>query len=132
MPNPIADQITNQMLELSLAVVKYLEASTIPLSIRDQLIKSITSIGANYSEAQNAASKKDFINKIYIAKKEAAESVYWLNLVQKLENSNELAQLQDKAQRFVMILQKTINSSRSPRPNDKGKSKETGVRANAT
>lgn len=132
MPNPIASQIIDQMIKLSLAVVKYLQTSTIPLPIKDQLVKSMTSIGANYSEAQNAASKKDFINKIYIAKKEAAESVYWLNLVQKLESSDELAKLQDRAQRFVMILQKTINSSRSSRPNDTGKSKETGSRANAT
>lgn len=132
MPNPIADQITNQMIELSLAVINYLKTSTVPPPIREQLVKSITSIGANYCEAQNAACKKDFVNKIYIAKKEAAESVYWLSLVQKLENTDELSRLQEQAQRFVMILQKTINTSRSSRPNGTGKGKEIGVRANAT
>ncbi len=38
----------------------------------DQLIRSATSIGANYAEADNAGSRTDFRNKIFIAKKEAA------------------------------------------------------------
>ena len=47
----------------------------------DQLIRSATSIGANYAEANNAASKTDFRNKIFIAKKEASEAKYWLTLL---------------------------------------------------
>lgn len=46
-----------------------------------QLIRSATSIGANYKEANSASSKKDFRNKIYIAKKEAEETMYWLEAV---------------------------------------------------
>lgn len=45
-----------------------------------QLIRAGTSIGANYSEADEAASKKDFINKLAIANKEAKETRYWLDL----------------------------------------------------
>jgi four helix bundle protein len=47
----------------------------------NQLIRSGTSIGANYAEADEANSKKDFINKIVIAKKEAKETRYWLKLI---------------------------------------------------
>jgi four helix bundle protein len=45
-----------------------------------QLLKAGTSIGANYREANRAVSRNDFINKIGIVAKEAAESEYWLEL----------------------------------------------------
>ena len=46
-----------------------------------QLLRSGTSIGANISEAQYASSRKDFLNKLYIALKESAETLYWLELL---------------------------------------------------
>lgn len=45
-----------------------------------QLIKSSGSVGANYIEANEALSKKDFVMRIKISKKEAKESRYWLRL----------------------------------------------------
>ena len=45
-----------------------------------QLLKSGTSIGANYREANRAESRKDFIHKIALVEKEAAETQYWLEL----------------------------------------------------
>jgi len=47
-----------------------------------QLLKSGTSIGANYREANRAQSRNDFIHKIGVAEKEAAETVYWLEICQ--------------------------------------------------
>jgi four helix bundle protein len=47
-----------------------------------QLLKSTTSIGANYREANRAESHNDFIHKIGIVEKEASESEYWLELLQ--------------------------------------------------
>ncbi|MHB1316662.1 MAG: four helix bundle protein [Minisyncoccota bacterium] len=46
-----------------------------------QLIRSGTSVGANYMEANGASSPKDFANKIYICKKEAQESKHWLRML---------------------------------------------------
>lgn len=46
-----------------------------------QLIRSSGSIGANYIEANEALSKKDFLMRIKISRKEAKESSYWLNLI---------------------------------------------------
>ena len=46
-----------------------------------QLIRSSTSIGANYMEANGSSSKKDFRNKIHICKKEAQESKHWLRML---------------------------------------------------
>ena len=46
-----------------------------------QLLKSGTSIGANYREANRAESKADFIHKLAIVEKEASETLYWLELL---------------------------------------------------
>jgi four helix bundle protein len=45
-----------------------------------QLLRSGTSIGANYREANRAESKDDFIHKIGVAEKEASETAYWLEI----------------------------------------------------
>ena len=57
-------------------------------SIEDmkQLIKSSGSVGANYIEAEEALSKKDFVMRIKISRKEAKESKYWLELIEPREN----------------------------------------------
>jgi len=46
-----------------------------------QLVRSATSVGANYCEANGASSKKDFKNKIFICRKEIQETKYWLELI---------------------------------------------------
>ncbi len=121
MSNEITKQILEEMLDISVAVIRHLETAKLPRSVTDQLTRAVTSIGANYSEAQDASSKRDFINKIYIAKKEASETLYWLRLVQKLgDKSVDVIAFQDKAQKFVMMLQKIINSSRGSSSQDKG------------
>lgn len=51
--------------------------------ISKQIIRSGTSIGANVEEAIAAQSRKDFINKLSIASKEARETKYWLRLLDK-------------------------------------------------
>ncbi|GEM_PF-193533 len=50
-----------------------------------QLLKSGTSVGANYREANRAASHDDFIHKVGIVEKEASESQYWLELMEEAE-----------------------------------------------
>ena len=46
-----------------------------------QLLRSGTSIGANLAESKCAISRNDFLSKIYIALKETAETIYWLDLL---------------------------------------------------
>jgi four helix bundle protein len=48
-----------------------------------QLVRSATSIGANYMEANGADSKKDFRNKISLCKKEAKETMHWIRMLAK-------------------------------------------------
>ena len=58
-----------------------------------QLLKSATSIGANYREANRAESKSDFIHKITIIEKEAAETQYWIELF----NDSNIGSAEDRA-----------------------------------
>lgn len=53
-------------------------------AIANQLIRSGTSIGANYRAACRAKSKKDFLNKILIVEEEADETLYWLEILKKI------------------------------------------------
>ena len=78
----------NAIKEKSLAFAKrivrayqYLRDEKQEYVLSKQLLRSGTSIGANIAEAQYGSSRKDFLNKIYIALKECAETLYWLELL---------------------------------------------------
>ena len=80
------EERTTVFSEKIIELCKKISKNTITIPIIDQLIRSGTSIGANYTEANGASSRKDFKNKIYICKKEAMETKYWLRL---LANTSE-------------------------------------------
>jgi len=61
--------------------VKSLPNTTANYEDSRQLIKSSGSVGANYREANEALSKKDFLMRIKISRKEAKESAYWIRLI---------------------------------------------------
>jgi len=56
-----------------------------------QLLKSGTSVGANYREANRAQSRADFVHKIGIVEKEIAETQYWLELFEEVSHGNNVA-----------------------------------------
>lgn len=60
---------------------RYIRDKQREYSLADQLLRSGTSIGANLSEAELAQSKADFITKLSISLKEAAETKFWLKLL---------------------------------------------------
>src|SRR3990167_8356701 len=88
MPN---EKITKKNFDLEERTAKFGEeiirfAKKIPINevtrpIINQLVKAGTSIGANYCEADDAESRKDFNHKIGICKKEARETKYWLQMI---------------------------------------------------
>lgn len=105
-------QIIEEMVQLSADIIQLCQKLPLPRSVVDQVTRSVTSIGANFTEAQDASSKKDFINKIYIAKKEASETKYWLAVIEKLSICPEISDLSQRVQNFVMMMQKIINTSK--------------------
>jgi len=70
--------------------VKKLPVTTSNIEDSKQLIRSSGSVGANYIEANESLSDKDFIFRTKICKKEAKESGYWLRLI--LETNDNFAE----------------------------------------
>jgi four helix bundle protein len=81
--------------------------------IARQILKSVTSIGANVREAQNAESKNDFIHKLKIAAKEADETEYFLLLCKFSKTYPFNETLLEKLSVIIKILSKIIASSKS-------------------
>lgn len=113
MINKQGQLIEERMLEFGVAVIRCSATLNLPRSVVDQVVRSSTSIGANYSEAQNAASKQDFRNKIFIAKKEAAETRYWLRTIIRITPSEEIEKLISESHEILLILQAIINKLRT-------------------
>ena len=67
------------VIEFCLAV----QSNPVTAPIISQLVRAGTSIGANYCEADDAESKKDFRHKIAVCRKEARETKYWLRMIAK-------------------------------------------------
>ena len=83
--------------------------------LRRQLLRSATSVGANYRAACRGRSKAEFIAKLGIALEEADESLYWMEMMAeaKLLPENKLADLMDEADQLVAILTASSKTARS-------------------
>ena len=94
--------------ERVIELCKKANKNVVTTPIISQLMRSGTSIGANYCEANGASSKKDFKNKIFICKKEAKETKYWLRLLAKTsdEVKSECRELWQEAQELTLIFSK--------------------------
>jgi four helix bundle protein len=68
---------------------KTLPTNTVNIEIIRQLVRSAGSVGANYREANEALSQKDFVHRMRITRKEAKESSYWLDLLKEANPSIE-------------------------------------------
>ena len=106
------EERTLRFAENIIDLCKSIRQSYVNSPIINQLIRASSSIGANYSEANNASSKKDFKNKIFISKKECQETKYWLTLLKRCcpEKENEIKPLWQECHELNLIFQKIINS----------------------
>jgi four helix bundle protein len=79
-----------------------------------QLIKAGTSIGANYHEANEASSPKDFRNKIKISNKEARETKFWLRMVVRAcpEMTLDAKPFRQEAHELNLIFSKIIKNTK--------------------
>lgn len=91
---------------------KMLKKDAIHIPLIHQIIRSATSIGANYMEANQASSQKDFRNKIYICKKESNETKHWLRMISKAspDTVNECRTLWREAKELTLIFSKIVIS----------------------
>ena len=77
-----------------------------------QVLRSGTSIGANIAEAIYGSSRKDFVAKLYIAEKEAAETLYWMELLNSCDYipDNIYQSLQKDCQALLSMLAASIKT----------------------
>ncbi len=82
-----------------------------------QLLRSGTSVGANYREANRAQSRSDFIHKIALVEKEAAETQYWLELFDesKIGNRDDRLWLLEESNELLAIFTRIGKTSKSRR-----------------
>ncbi len=113
----------------AIAVIRFvsrLERTTSSRVIGYQLLKSATSIGANYREANRAQSRRDFAYKISLAEKEASETHYWLEICEELPlgKGDESTALLGEAGELLAIF---TSIGRSVRSRDHDDKKRSGV-----
>ena len=77
-----------------------------------QVLRSGTSIGDNITEAQGAITKKDFINKLHIALKEARETEYWLGLLKAVDciTKDEFDSINSDSKEIIKLLTSILKS----------------------
>lgn len=93
--------------------LKVLEKNEITRPLINQCVRSTTSIGANYMEADGAESKKDFVHKMGICKKEAKETMHWMRMIARATaKENECRVFWKEAQELTFIFAAIINNSK--------------------
>ena len=93
---------------------QYLVDNNVNYAIPNQILKSGTSIGANVNESVFAQSKKDFVNKMHIALKEANETKYWLSLLHETDyiNEKEFESMMDDLKNIIGTLVNIIKNAK--------------------
>ena len=89
--------------------------------IAGQLLRAALSIGASVREAQNSESIADFIHKMKVAGKEAEESEFYLQLIEKAYSYNESQSLLVKLSSINKVLNKIISTTKAKRRADEPK-----------
>lgn len=80
----------------------------------NQLIRSSSSVGANFRASQRAKSTKDFINKLKIVEEEVEQSMFWLEMFVEVsqDNQTEIKKLHQEANELLAITVASINTAR--------------------
>ncbi|MPQ46441.1 four helix bundle protein [Marinifilum sp. N1E240] len=107
--------LPKRLFDFSIGIIK--EVRNLPSSkeyrvISYQILKSATSVGANFEEAQGAVSKPDFANKVGISLKEIRETNYWIRIIIAISTSNqEWIALEKESQEILKILGSIYNKT---------------------
>jgi four helix bundle protein len=114
----VENELTQRLFNFAVRTIKFLKTLSDSPEVRVfryQLIKSSTSSGANYEEAQAGSSKADFTNKVRISLREMRESNYWLRLINstidEISDMNELEWLTNESLELKKILGSIVQKS---------------------
>jgi len=109
------EERTLKFSESLIGLCKVVKVTITNENIVKQVLRSGTSIGANYCEANGATSKTDFKSKIHICKKEANETMYWLRLLaNEVEEKQKvlIRELWRENKELLLIFSKIASSSK--------------------
>jgi four helix bundle protein len=114
--------LDERLLEYGARITRLVESlpnTVVGRRVADQLLRSGTSVGANYEEAQGAEPKDDFVHKLQISLKELRDSNYWLRLLVKSGkiSARRMNDLLDESSQLRAILSKSVATA-------KGKAKQ--------
>lgn len=110
----IHERIYRFILRVTMLVNKLPKTSS-NLVIIAQILRSVTSMGANDQEADGTLTKKDFINKFGIVRKESKETNFWLRLIADTNSEEikaETLEILAEGKELVLIISSIINKSR--------------------
>ena len=99
--------------QLGLAVIRMTEKfpeTRLAWVVKDQILRSALSVGANYRAVCRAKSDKDFINKMRIVEEEADETAYWLEIIEELLKSDDLRELKREVNELVAMVVASIRT----------------------
>lgn len=104
---------TTEFAKRVVRLCKALQRNPINDRLTGQLVGSAGSVGANYREANDALGKKDFAHRLKIARKEAKETIHWLDLVAEANSgfADEVGALHQEATELKNILSAIISKA---------------------
>jgi four helix bundle protein len=82
--------------------------------IGKQLLRSGTSVGANYREANRSRSRAEFVSKLGVVEQELAETEYWLEVLEAsgIKREEELIEINQEAQELLAVIVSSIRTAR--------------------
>ena len=113
----MANVVEEKSFQLAIRIVRlyqYLRSKKKEFVLSKQLLRSGTSIGANIAEAQQAQSRADFLSKINISLKEAAETEYWLRLLRATDylEEKEFQSIYDDCEQVKKLLVAIVKTTK--------------------
>jgi len=109
-------QLQNRTKKFAIDIInisKLLPNKSIGWILTNQIIRSATSVGANYRAVCRAKSDKDFISKMQTVIEEADETLFWLEIIVELkiiDDNNELSRLLKEADELVAIFVSSVKT----------------------
>lgn len=117
-----SNELKSRTKKFALRIIKLVESlpeNKLTKVIGSQILRSGTSVGANYRSASRAKSTADFINKLKIVEEEADETLYWLEILieANIIEASRLSELLKENNELIAIFVSTIKSTKNHKSN---------------
>lgn len=114
LPKRSAEHLQARLLSFAASVcegVRRVRRDVVTGPMLEQLVRSATSVAANYAEARAAQSRRDFVHKMQICLKELREASAWLALLSRLDASHDVRSLQRECDELIAIFVTSLKTA---------------------